>query len=44
MLCYYRYAVIEAEEETELTSKNERYALVPVNQLNNMVSSQTKNR
>ncbi|XP_050296635.1 uncharacterized protein LOC126736360 [Anthonomus grandis grandis] len=36
----HRYAVIEAEEETELTNKNERYALVPVNQLNNIVSPQ----
>ncbi|CAH1117350.1 unnamed protein product [Phaedon cochleariae] len=46
----HRYAVIEPEEETELTSNNTRYALVPVDQLNNLVAAQptaprqTKNR
>ncbi|XP_023014817.2 sanpodo [Leptinotarsa decemlineata] len=37
----HRYAVIETEEETELTTKNARYALVPVEQLPGVV---TKNR
>ncbi|CAG9764906.1 unnamed protein product [Ceutorhynchus assimilis] len=40
----HRYAVIEAEEETALTSKNEKYALVPVNQLNTVITSQNQNR
>ncbi|KAG5867312.1 hypothetical protein JTB14_025930 [Gonioctena quinquepunctata] len=34
----HRYAVIETEEETELTSKNARYALVPVDQLKEVVA------
>ncbi|XP_076259527.1 sanpodo [Rhynchophorus ferrugineus] len=40
----HRYAIIEPEDETELTNRNERYALVPVSELNQVVGTQKKNR
>lgn len=38
----HRYAVIQTEEETELTTKNGRYALVPVEDLNAVVTPQNQ--
>lgn len=38
----HRYAVIQTEQETELTTKNGRYALVPVEDLNTVVASQNQ--
>ncbi|KAH1006516.1 hypothetical protein HUJ05_007244 [Dendroctonus ponderosae] len=35
-----RYAVIDQEDESELTGKSERYALVPLKQLGNVVPAQ----
>ncbi|XP_066249152.1 uncharacterized protein spdo [Euwallacea similis] len=40
----HRYAVIEPEEETPLTNINERYALVPMSQFNNVIPQQKTNR
>ncbi|CAG9860770.1 unnamed protein product [Phyllotreta striolata] len=36
---FHRYAVIEPEEETELSNQNTRYALVPVDHLNNFTGN-----
>lgn len=38
----HRYAVIETEEETDLSDKNNRYALVPVNELNRAVQNDNR--
>lgn len=39
LICF-RYAVIDQEDETEMRANGERYALVPLNQLGNVVPAQ----